>query len=111
MRATILSVLLLVPGLGACTPKPPPLSVTDEATLTDCRAHAEQVYERNNRGRIYSIGDNGAPNSSIGLMGNPTQGLSDVYAHDRMIERCVRGMTPSGAAAVVPATPTIAPPR
>lgn len=111
MRAAAPPLLLLLGLLGACAPKPSPLSVTDQATLADCRAHADQVYERLNRGAIYSIGDNGAPNSSIGLMGNPTQGLSDVYAHDRMIDRCVRGMAPSGGTAVVPARPMIAPPK
>lgn len=111
MRAIILPLLLLPGLLAACAPKPSSLSVTDQATLADCRAHADRVYERLNRGAIYSVGDNGAPNSSIGLMGNPTQGLSDVYAHDRMIDRCVRGMAPSGGTAVVPATPTIVAPK
>ena len=56
-----------------------------------------------NRGAIYSIGDDGAPNSSTGLVGDPTAVLSARYARDRMIDRCVRGVAPS--AAVAPAVP------
>lgn len=101
------AVLLL--GLGACAQRPPDLSVTDRDTLAACRAHADQVYDRNNRGAIYSVGANDAPSSSIGRVGDPTAVLSDRYAHDRMIERCVRGTGSSaGRSYPVPAPP---PPR
>jgi hypothetical protein len=101
------AVLLL--GLGACAQRPPNLSVTDRDTLTACRTHADQVYDRNNRGAIYSVGANDAPSSSIGRVGDPTAVLSDRYARDRMIERCVRGTGNAAAQSYpVPAPP---PPR
>lgn len=100
---------LLLLALGACTPRPSSMSVTDRETLTACRTHADQVYDRLNRGAIYSVGANDAPGSSIGRVGDPTASLSDRYARDRMIERCVRG-TGNAAAQSYPAPPP-PPPR
>lgn len=100
---------LLLLALGACAPRPSSLSVTDRETLAACRTHADRVYDRLNRGAIYSIGANGAPNSSIGLVGDPTASLSDRYARDRMIERCVKG-TGNAAAQSYPAPPPPPPP-
>jgi len=108
MKAATAAALVLCVALGACASRPSQLSVTDRETIAACQSHADQVYDRLNRGTIYSIGDNGAPNSSIGLVGNPTEELSDRYARDRMIDRCVRGVAPSGAA-VAPAVPPPAP--
>jgi len=111
MKATIPAVWLLLLALGACAQRPP-LSVTDRDTLAACQAHADAVYDRLNRGAIYRIGDNGAPNSSTGLVGDPTAVLSARYARDRMIDRCVRGVAPSGAAVAPPvAAPAAQPAR
>lgn len=103
MKRTTASALVLVLALGACAQRSSPLSVTDRDTIAACQDHADQVYDRLNRGAIYSVGDNGAPYSGTGLVGNPTAGLSDRYARDRMVERCVR-VAPSGAA-VAPSVP------
>ncbi len=87
-RAAILALLLAITG---CTARPPTMSVTDRATVAACRSHADQVYDRLNRGAIYSVPQTYAPNSSTGLIGDPTGALSDAYAHSRMIDRCVSG--------------------
>lgn len=87
---------LLLLALGACASRPSNLSVTDRETIAACRTHADQVYERLNRGAIYSINQSSTPNSAMGLVGDPTAALSDRYARDRMIERCVRGVAPGG---------------
>lgn len=108
MKSThlIAALLSLAPMLGGCAQHSAPLSVTERETIAACRSHADEVYDRLNRGAIYRIPDNSAPNSSIGLVGDPTGVLSDRYARDRMIDRCVRGVAPSGTAVA----PSSAPP-
>ncbi|MDQ2803797.1 MAG: hypothetical protein M3Y41_14405 [Pseudomonadota bacterium] len=101
-------------GLAACA-GPPPASLTERDSISACRQRADQVYDRLNRRDIYSGNqDNLAPNSSVGLLGNPTGGLSQQYAHERMIETCVRD---TGAGSNVPgsspslSTPVVRPGR
>ncbi len=98
----LLATGLLLAVLAGCGQRPSNLSVTDRATIAACRSHADQVYDRMNRGAIYNSTSTDAPNSSIGLIGDPTGMLSDRYARDRMIERCVGGTGPTGGAAVAP---------
>ena len=95
--------LLLVTALGGCAQRSPNLSVTDRATIDACRNRADQVYDRMNRGAIYNLSSADAPNSSTGLVGDPTGALSARFARDRMIERCVGGVgTAAGNAAIAP---------
>jgi hypothetical protein len=105
MRANgqaLLCAGLLWAALVGCAQRPSNLSVTDRATIAACRSHADQVYDRMNRGTIYNASSADAPNSSTGLAGDPTAGLSDRFARDRMIERCVGGVGTTGGAAVAP---------
>ena len=105
MRANgqaLLGAGLLLAALVGCAQRPSNLSVTDRATIAACRSHADQVYDRMNRGTIYNASSADAPNSSTGLAGDPTAGLSDRFARDRMIERCVGGAGTTGGAAVAP---------
>ena len=98
----LLGASLLLAASGGCAQRPSNLSVTDRATIDACRSHADQVYDRLNRGAIYSASSADAPNSSTGLVGDPTAALSDRYARDRMIARCVSGGGTAGGAAVAP---------
>ncbi len=98
----MLGVALLLTALAGCAQRPPKLSVTDRATLAACRGHADQVYDRLNRGAIYSLSSNDAPNSSTGLVGDPTADLSNRFARDRMIARCVGGAGTTGGASIAP---------
>ena len=88
-RSAALCVLALT-ATAACQQNRPPLSVTDRATIAACTQHANQVYDRLNRGTIYNAPQTGLPNSSTGLMGDPTAGLTQRYAYDDMVNRCVR---------------------
>ena len=97
----LLGAGLALVALAGCAQRPSNLSVTDRATLDACRSHADQVYDRLNRGAIYSASSADAPNSSIGLVGDPTAALSDRFARDRMIARCVGGGA-TGSAGVAP---------
>ena len=60
LESTFLGLLI---GLGGCAVPASPQSHTDRATLTACRDYANQVYDRNNRGAIYSINQVGLPYS------------------------------------------------
>ncbi len=66
-------------------------SLTDAQTRAACRQRADQVYEQQNRGAIYSpqSGVN-TPSSASYAPGVTDRGLADLFAHDTMIRDCVR---------------------
>jgi hypothetical protein len=88
-RAALLLPLL---GLAYCAPPPPPVGQAraDAATLTACREHANQVYNRQNRDQIYTITNRDVPFSAGYAPGATDQGLAARYAHDNMVNDCVR---------------------
>jgi hypothetical protein len=95
VRSGLWVIVLLT--AAACQQNRQPLSVTDRATVAACTARANQVYDRLNRGTIYSsMPQTGLPSSSTGLMGDPTAGLTQRYAYDDMVNRCIR-QTGTGA--------------
>ena len=85
-------------ALSACDSAPPSgQAQADAATQAACRQRAEQTYEQQNRGQIYS------PASQVNMpvfrqlcARRTNRGLSDVFAHDRMVSDCVRN-TGTGA--------------
>ena len=77
-------------GLGGCTFGASPQSHTDRATLAACRDHASQVYNRNNRGAIYSINQSGLPYSDSYVPGNQTNDLAARYRNEQVVDDCVR---------------------
>ena len=110
-----ISLAWLAPlALVACTSAPPtPESVTARATLAACRQQANTTFVMQNRGQIYSMSDESAPQSSIGLSQDPMQGLANQYTQERMVQDCVRntgtqtnraGLSPQGASGA-PAPP------
>ena len=87
-----------------------PLSLTERDSISACRQQANDIYDRQNRGEIYSVDPNWAPSSSYGLGSLPTNGLSDQYAHERLVDNCVRN-TGAGSNAPVASGPSNAPVR
>jgi hypothetical protein len=88
-----LTVLLLpVLAFAQCTPPPPPTgqAKADAATLTACREHADQVYNRNNRDAIYTIGNRDTPFSANTSSGITDRGLAQRYANENLVRDCVR---------------------
>lgn len=86
--------LLLLPALALahCAPPPPPTGQAraDAATLSACREHADQVYDRNNRDSIYTITNRDLPFSGNYVPGVTDRGLAQRYARDNMVRDCVR---------------------
>jgi hypothetical protein len=80
----------LLIGLGGCAFGASPQSHTDRATLAACRDHASQVYDRNNRGAIYSINQAGLPYSDSYVPGNQTNDLAARYHNEQVVDDCVR---------------------
>jgi hypothetical protein len=63
----------------------------DAATRAACQQRAEQAYEQQNRGEIYSPPSQvNTPYSANYAPGVSGRGLSDLFVHDRMVSDCVR---------------------
>jgi hypothetical protein len=97
-RVARLGILLGAIALSACDAGPPTgQSRADAATQAACRQRAEQAYEQQNRGQIYSPASQvNSPYSGNYVPDVTNRGLSDVFAHDRMVSDCVRN-TGTGA--------------
>jgi hypothetical protein len=77
--------------LSACAGGQGPESHADVATETACRQRAEQIDTQQNRGDIYRQPDPvNTPSSGSYAPGVSDRGLSDIFAHDRLIRDCVR---------------------
>jgi hypothetical protein len=98
LPAAAIGLLLGVTALSACDHAPPSgQAQADAATRAACRQRAEQAYEQQNRGQIYSTQSQvNMPYSANYVPDVPNRGLSDVFAHDRMVSNCVRN-TGTGA--------------
>lgn len=95
---TPLGVLLGLLAVSGCDRGPPsPQSQADAATRRACQQRAEQAYEQQNRAEIYS--PPATVNTPYSANYSPSQtdrGLSELFAHDRMVNDCVRN-TGTGA--------------
>lgn len=96
--ATGFAFLLGTIVLSACQAPPSGGQArADAQTRAACEQRAEQVYEQQNRAEIYSPPSPvNTPYSANYLPDSSTRGLSDLFAHDRMISDCVRN-TGTGA--------------
>lgn len=85
-------VLLGAVALSACD-RPPQTGQAraDAQTRAACQSRAEQAYNQQNRGQIYSppVPIN-TPYSANYNPDTPDRGLSDLFVHDRMISDCIR---------------------
>jgi len=84
--------------LSAC--QAPPMrgqARADAQTRAACQERAEQVYEQQNRAEIYSPPSTvNTPYSANYVPDSSGRGLSDLFAHDRIVSDCVRN-TGTGA--------------
>jgi hypothetical protein len=104
-----MAVLIVSAALSACSGGPPSSQArADAATEAACRQRAEQAYEQQNRADIYSPQSQvNTPYSGSYAPGVSGRGLSNVFAHERMVTDCVRN-TGTGA---VPTQPAPSPAR
>lgn len=78
-------------ALSACGAPQGGQAQADAATRAACQQRANQAYDQQNRGEIYSPTANvNTPFSANYLPGQADRGLSDLFAHDRMINDCIR---------------------
>ncbi len=99
MRSVIpMGVLLGALALSACDIAPPSgQAQADAATRSACQNRAEQAYEQQNRAEIYSPPATvNTPYSANYAPSQTDRGLSELFAHDRMVRDCVRN-TGTGA--------------
>jgi hypothetical protein len=92
------AILLSAIALSACDAPPQSgQSQADAATRKACQQRAEQAYEQQNRAEIYSPPATvNTPYSANYTPSQTDRGLSDLFAHDRMVSDCVRN-TGTGA--------------
>jgi hypothetical protein len=102
---TPVGALLGLLAVSACNlPPRSAQSQTDAATRTACQQRAEQAYEQQNRAEIYS--PPATVNTPFSANYTPSQtdrGLSELFAHDRMVSDCIRN-TGTGAERTPPAS-------
>jgi hypothetical protein len=99
MTRALPSLLFAALALAGCMAGsgPGPESHADAATMAACRQRADQIYNQQNRGDIYRQPDAiNSPSSGSYAPGVSDRGLSELYAHDRAINDCVRN-TGTGA--------------
>lgn len=86
---------------------------SDAQALAACRARADEIYAKQNRGAVYdsdvfSTSVRDSPFSTQDVPSLPTRGLSGEYQRDNLVNDCLAG---TGAASTVPAAPSpFAPP-
>jgi hypothetical protein len=92
LPAVPIGMLLGTLALSACDSAPPTgQAKADAATQAACRQRADQIYEQQNRGQIYSTQSQvNTPYSANYVPDVTNRGLSDLFAHDRTISDCVR---------------------
>lgn len=90
MRRTA-PILLTCLALASCAPKGGGETRSDAAIKAACRERADQIYDRQHRGEIYSpqSGIN-TPFSGNYAPSDDSRGLSQLFARDSMIDDCVR---------------------
>jgi hypothetical protein len=92
-------VLLGALALSACAGEAPQgaQAQADAETTAACRERASEVYDRQNRAEIYSPPPSvNTPQSANYVSGISDRGLSQLFAHDRMVSDCIRN-TGTGA--------------
>ncbi len=91
-RIILMGITLCAVALTACDAPPRSAQAqADAATRAACQKRAEQAYEQQNRGEIYSPSSQvNTPFSANYLPDVSDRGLSTLFAHDRMISDCVR---------------------
>jgi hypothetical protein len=106
--------LLGVVVLSGCAGAPPTgQAQADSQTRAACEKRANQVYDQQNRAEIYSPQSQvNSPYSANWTPDVTNRGMSDLFAHDRLVSDCVRN-TGTGTDRTVPTavSPTAATPQ
>jgi hypothetical protein len=107
-RLPPLVVPLVFLALGACSFGAPPSTANraSQETLAACRERAEDVYVRQNRDLIYANDNSSTPYSAGPSTGLPMHGLSAQFAHQQVIDDCVRNTGPATLRGDGPASPS-----
>jgi hypothetical protein len=90
---------LLLAGCGLATfqaPPPVPPRASDNARAAACRAQAEEVVNRRERGQLFRNDDRDS-REGIGAIGNlrgPADRLGAQFDRDRYIQDCLRAAEP-----------------
>ncbi len=90
-RLTVFAALTVL-ALAGCDGSPLTGQVrADAQTRAACQARAEQADKQINRGEIFSPPSQvNTPYSGNYMPGQSDRGLSEMFAHDRMVNDCVR---------------------
>jgi hypothetical protein len=106
-----LLVLASLAALSACdSPPQTGQAQADAETRSACEKRANQVYDQQNRGEIYSPQSQvNSPYSANYLPADTGRGLSDLFVHDRLVSDCIRN-TGTGTDRTQPAAAPPAPP-
>lgn len=87
MMSRRMLVLLALVSLAGCAGHPE--SVTERDTRAACRHQADVAWRLRHRGQIYTDEDPDAPASGATGIALPTQGLSDRFAQETAVSRCI----------------------
>lgn len=87
-RSATLALLLLVP-LGGCG-FPPPNSEAQRDADQGCRADANRIYNTQNRYLLSERSSPDTPYSGATPPPLPSDGLSDRYGYDQMVDSCLK---------------------
>jgi hypothetical protein len=84
-----LGVLALAPALGGCGLYTRP-TAEEQDTRSDCNAEADRIFAAQNRYQLSERNSTDTPYAGNTLPSNPTAGLSDQYAQDKLVDNCLR---------------------
>jgi hypothetical protein len=100
MSRPFIQLLPILLALAHCASPPPAAPAAaagggqtraDAATLAACRTHADEVYDRQRRDTIYTIGTRDSPfSANDSTTGVTDRGLAQRYGRENMIRDCVR---------------------
>jgi hypothetical protein len=99
-----LGLLALAPALGGCGLYTRP-TTEDQQTRTDCNAEADRIFAAQNRYQLSERNSTDTPYAGNTLPSNPTAGLSDQYAQDKLVDSCLHRGGAGSPAAATPTTP------
>ena len=96
----LLALLSAMPLLSGCGLYNKP-STEDQETRRDCDTEADRVFAARNRYQLSERSSVDSPYAGNTLPPDPSTGLSDQYAQDRLVDNCLARGGPTS-----PGTPT-----
>jgi len=96
----VLALLSAAPSLSGCGLYNQP-TAEDQETRRDCDTEADREFAARNRYQLSERSSADSPYAGNTLPPNPSTGLSDQYAEDRLVDSCLARGGPTS-----PGTPT-----